>query len=148
MSRLGQGGTVFIWAIRENTILKDILRQMEGRYKNEALKEWLEQITASHMVDMNALTLNHYIHPLMKNRTSIKKILDAIWQANPSLRSRFPAYVKEEKGVPFSPHKCPPPLIIDGKNVFVDEGAGAITAYQSMLCGSQKSNTAAREQWK
>lgn len=148
MNQLGRDGTVFMWATHENTILKDILRQMESRYKNEALKDWLEWITTSHMVDMNALALNHYFHPLMKGRTSVKKVLDAIWQANPSLRSRFPAYVKEENGELLSPHKSLPPLVIDGKDVFVNEGTGAITAYQSMLYGSQKSNMAAREQWK
>jgi hypothetical protein len=148
MNQLGQDGTVFMWATHENTILRDILQQMESRYKNRALKDWLEWITTSRMVDMNALTLNHYFHPLMKGRTSIKKVLDAIWQANPSLRSRFPAYVKEENSQLLSPHKSLPPLIIDGKDVFVNEGTGAITAYQSMLYGSQKSNMAAREQWK
>lgn len=148
MNQLGRDGTVFMWATHENTILKDILRQMESRYKNEALKDWLEWITTSHMVDMNVLTLNHYFHPLMKGRTSIKKVLDAIWQANPSLRSRFPAYVKEENGELLSPHKSLPPLVIEGRDVFVNEGTGAITAYQSMLYGSQKSNMAAREQWK
>jgi len=148
MNQLGRDGTVFMWATHENTILKDILRQMESRYKNEALKDWLEWITTSHMVDMNALTLNHYFHPLMKGRTSIKKVLDAIWQANLPLRSRFPAYVKEENGELLSPHKSLPPLVIEGRDVFVNEGTGAITAYQSMLYGSQKSNMAAREQWK
>ncbi|MDP1713704.1 MAG: DUF2779 domain-containing protein [Anaerolineales bacterium] len=148
MKQLGQQGTVFMWATHENTILKDILRQMDGLYKNEILKDWLTWITAPQIVDMNALTLNHYFHPLMKGRTSIKKVLDAIWQANPSLRSRFPAYVKEENGELLSPHKSLPPLVIDGKDVFVNEGTGAITAYQSMLYGSQKSNMSAREQWK
>lgn len=148
MNQLGRDGTVFMWATHENTILKDILRQMESRYKNQALKDWLEWMTASRMVDMNALTLNHYFHPLMKGRTSIKKVLDAIWQANPSLRSRFPAYVKEENGQLLSPHKSLPPLIIDGKDVFINEGTGAITAYQSMLYGSQKTDMTNREQWK
>ncbi len=148
MNQLGRNGTVFMWATHENTILKDILRQMENRYKNETLKDWFEWITTSHMVDMNALTLNHYFHPLMKGRTSIKKVLDAIWQANPSLRSRFPAYVKEENGELLSPHKSLPPLVIDGKDTFVNEGTGAITAYQSMLYGLQKSDMTNREQWK
>jgi Domain of unknown function(DUF2779) len=148
MKQLGRDGTVFMWATHESTILQDILRQMEGRYKNEDLKDWLEWITTSRMVDMNALALNHYFHPLMKGRTSIKKVLDAIWQANPSLRSRFPAYVKEENGGLLSPHKSLPSLVIEGRDVFVNEGTGAITAYQSMLYGSQKSNMVARAQWK
>jgi len=128
MNYLGRDGTVFMWATHENTILKDILRQMDERYKNAALKDWLEWMTNAHMVDMNQLTFNHYFHPLMKGRTSIKKVLDAIWQVNPSLRSRFPEYVKEENGGLLSPHKSLPPLLIDGRDVFVNEGTGAITA--------------------
>jgi len=148
MKRIGQDGTVFMWATHENTILKEILRQMDGRHANEMLKDWLEWITASRIVDMNQLALRHYFHPLMKGRTSIKKVLDAIWQTNPSLRQHFPAYLKEENGELLSPHKSLPPLVIEGRDVFVNEGTGAITAYQSMLYGSQKSNMAAREQWK
>lgn len=131
MDYLGRDGTVFMWATHENTVLKDILRQIDGRYANANLKDWLEWMTASRMVDMNQLTFNHYFHPLMKGRTSIKKVLDAIWQVNPSLRSRFPEYVKEENGELLSPHKSLPPLLIDGRDVFVNEGTGAITAYQS-----------------
>ncbi len=148
MNYLGQDGTVFMWATHENTILKDILRQMEGRHENQALKDWLICMTSSRMVDMNQLTLNYYFHPLMKGRTSIKKVLDAIWQTDPILRSRFPSYVKEENGELLSPHKSLPPLVIEGRDVFVNEGTGAITAYQSMLYGPQKSDMSIRDQWK
>jgi hypothetical protein len=148
MDYLGQDGTVFMWATHENTILSDILEQMEGRNENQALKDWLTWRTSSRMVDMNQLTLDHYFHPLMKGRTSIKKVLDAIWQTDPILRSRFPSYVKEKNGELLSPHKSLPPLTIEGKDVFVNEGTGAITAYQSMLYGSQKSDKDIRDQWK
>lgn len=148
MDYLGRDGTVFMWATHENTVLRDILRQMDGRYTNAALQDWLEWMTDSRMVDMNQLTINHYFHPLMKGRTSIKKVLDAIWQVNPSLRSRFPEYVKEESGELLSPHKSLPPLLIDGRDVFVNEGTRAITAYQSMLYGPQKSDPGIRNQWK
>jgi len=145
---LGEDGTVFMWATHENTILKDILRQMDGRHENETLKNWLARMTASQMVDMNQLTLKHYFHPLMKGRTSIKKVLDAVWQTNPTLRGRFPFYVKEENGELLSPYKSLPPLMIAGRDVFVNEGTGAITAYQSMLYGPQKSDKSIRDQWK
>ena len=145
---LGEDGTVCMWATHENTILKDILRQMDGRHENETLKNWLARMTASQMVDMNQLTLKHYFHPLMKGRTSIKKVLDAVWQTNPTLRGRFPFYVKEENGELLSPYKSLPPLMIAERDVFVNEGTGAITAYQSMLYGPQKSDKSIRDQWK
>lgn len=148
MNHLGRDGTVFMWATHENTILRHIVSQMEGRYENRVLKDWLEWMTTSRMVDMNQLTLNHYFHPLMKGRTSIKKVLDAIWQINTALRERFPEYVREENGKLLSPHKSLPPFEIDGREVFVNEGTGAITAYQSMLYGPQKGDMHIREQWK
>ena len=148
MNHLGRDGTVFMWATHENTILRHIVSQMEGRYENQVLKDWLEWMTTSRMVDMNQLTLNYYFHPLMKGRTSIKKVLDAIWQVNPALRERFPEYVKEEDGKLLSPHKSLPPFKIDGREVFVNEGTGAITAYQAMLYGPQKMDKQIREQWR
>jgi hypothetical protein len=148
MNHLGREGTVYMWAPHENTILKDILRQMEGRVENQALKDWLTWMTSSRLVDMNQLALNHYFHPLMKGRTSIKKVLDAIWQTNPALRGRFPSYVKEENGVLLSPYQSLPPLIIDSQDIFVAEGTGAIRAYQAMLYGPQKSDLSIRAKWK
>ena len=148
MNHLGRVGTVFMWATHENTILRHIVSQMEGRYENQVLKDWLEWMTTSRMVDMNQLTLNYYFHPLMKGRTSIKKVLDAIWQVNPALRERFPEYVKEEDGKLLSPHKSLPPFKIDRREVFVNEGTGAITAYQAMLYGPQNMDKQIREQWR
>lgn len=148
MNQLGRSGTVYMWATHENTILKQIRAQMDGRYENAQLGDWLDWITDSRLVDMNDLTLKHYFHPIMKGRTSIKKVLDAVWQINEGLRKRYPEFVKEEDGKLLSPHKSLPPLEIDGKDAFVNEGTGAITAYQSMLYGSQKGNVSVREQWK
>lgn len=148
MKHLNRDGTVFMWATHENSILKQIIQQMEGRYDNQELKDWLEWMTSSHMVDMNKLTLNHYFHPLMKGKTSIKNVLDAVWKTNAILRERFPEYVKEENGELLSPHKSLPPLVINGRDAFVNEGTGAITAYQSMLYGTQDTDAITREQWK
>jgi hypothetical protein len=148
MKHLNRDGTVFMWATHENSILKQILQQLEGRYDNQELKDWLEWMTSSRMVDMNKLTLNHYFHPLMKGKTSIKNVLDAVWKTNAILRERFPEYVKEENGELLSPHKSLPPLVINGRDAFVNEGTGAITAYQSMLYSTQDTDATTREQWK
>ena len=148
MKHLGRSGTVYMWATHENTILKDILRQMDDGKENQALKNWLTWITDGRLVDMNKLTLNHYFHPVMKGRTSIKKVLDAVWQINPALRKLYPQYVKEKDGVLLSPHKSLPPLEIAGEETVVNEGTGAITAYQAMLYGSRKADLSIRSQWR
>ena len=153
MKHLGTQGTFFMWAPHENTILKGVRRQMDGRYDNADVMSWLEWVTdngtgKSRLVDMNALTLEHYFHPIIKGKTSIKKVVDAIWKTNPTLRQRFPTYLKEENNQILSPYQSLPPLVIDGKEVSVSEGTGAIRAYQAMLYGNEKSNVAVREQWK
>lgn len=148
MEQLGRNGTVYMWATHESSILKQIRAQMDGRYKNAQLSAWLDQITDGRLVDMNDLTLKHYFHPIMKGRTSIKKVLDAVWQVNEGLRKRYPEYVKMEDGALLSPHKSLPPLEINGRDAFVHEGTGAITAYQSMLYGPQKGDESIRERWK
>lgn len=153
MKHLGRQGTFFMWATHENTILKDIRRQMEQGYDNAEVKSWVEWLTddgtgRTRLVDMNALTLKHYFHPIMKGRTSIKKVVDAIWKTTPALRQRFPAYIKEQSNEILSPYQSLPPLVIDGEEVSVSEGTGAIRAYQAMLYGIEKSNATVREQWK
>jgi hypothetical protein len=153
MEQLGDQGTFFMWATHENTILKGIRGQMEGRYTNRKVQKWLDWITndgdgKTRLVDLNRLTLKHYFHPLMGGKTSIKKVVDAIWKTNPILRQRFPAYLKEEYGQILSPYKSLPPLMMDGREVLVAEGTGAIRAYQAMLYGPQKSDLTVRAQWK
>lgn len=153
MDQIGDQGTFLMWGTHENTIFKVIRNQMEGRYKDANVKEWLEWMTdngngKSRLIDMNDITLKHYFHPIMGGRTSVKKVVDAIWKINPTLREQFPAYLKEQDGEIFSPYKSLPPLIIDGKEVIVAEGTGAIRAYQAMLYGPQKLDLIIRELWK
>jgi hypothetical protein len=90
MKQIGISGTPFMWATHENTVLRTILNQMEiFSYTNSALNDWLIGITTDksvkregRLVDMNDLTKKYYFHPFMKGRTSIKKVLPAIWNYN------------------------------------------------------------------
>jgi hypothetical protein len=87
MMQIGTSGTPLMWSHHENTVLRTIYYQMElFGYQNPALKTWLEGIIkdeklglGGRLVDMNKLTVRHYFHPEMKGRTSIKKVLPAIW---------------------------------------------------------------------
>jgi hypothetical protein len=85
MKQIGLTGSTFMWATHENSVLRKILEQMSifGVEDNE-LKNWLTQMTRDknrdgRLIDMNQLTLEHYFHPQMKGKTSIKKVLPAIW---------------------------------------------------------------------
>lgn len=93
MNHISFSGTNFMWASHENTVLKTILEQMEVfNYKNDELKKWLLNITSDNkmkregrLVDMNKMALKYYFHPDMKGKTSIKKVLPAIWTNFPYL---------------------------------------------------------------
>ncbi len=90
MKHIGMSGTPLMWATHENSVLRTILYQMdEYGYQNPELKDWLQKTikdkdlgTEGRFVDMNAFTLRHYFHPEMKGKTSIKKVLPAIWNNN------------------------------------------------------------------
>lgn len=93
MSQIGTSGTPLMWATHENTVLRRILKQMNiFGYTNPQLEDWLLGITSDkdlkregRLVDMNDLTLKNYFHPYMKGKTSIKKVLPAIWNNFPYL---------------------------------------------------------------
>jgi hypothetical protein len=155
MDCVGSTGTVFMWATHENTILSTVLRQMAARgYRNAELKSWIGGIVSQgplypgRLVDMNRLTEQHYFHPLMKGRTSIKVVCDALWKTNPTLRAAFPEYVKEQDGEILSPYESLPPLEINGTIVSVAEGTGAIRAYEAMVYGMERNDPAAQANWK
>jgi len=155
MNRLGDDGTIFMWAPHENTILNAVLTQMgERAYKNSALKKWLNSVIrtgtghSERLVDMNQLTVKHYFHPLMKGRTSIKMVCDALWKTSPQLRAQYPEYVKLEGGEVLSPYGTLPPLEIGGSMLAVAEGTGAIRAYEAMVYGLEKGDAETKEKWK
>lgn len=173
MQQISYSGTPLMWATHENTVLKKILEQLENAdnyvvdYKNEELKNWLIDITKEsdkkanprpgRLIDMNALTLKHYFHPYMKGRTSIKKTLPATWNFNAYLHeiAYFKQYFKQdENGHILSPYETL-------KNRWdeieyetaenyetVKEGSGAMRAYQEMLFGKGKTDTAVKERLK
>ena len=154
MRHLGRDGTVFMWATHENTILRRILEQMEPRgYRNAELAQWLSWIIrdrgerVGRLVDMNQLCLKHYFHPLMKGRTSIKVVCDAIWRSNPALRAEFPKYMKTSGREVQSPYASLPPLEINRRPVVVAEGTGAIRAYEAMMYGVERNDPTTRSRW-
>lgn len=115
MKQIGYEGTPFMWATHENTVLRMILNQMEiFEYSNEPLRQWILNTThdsdlnrVGRLIDMNDLTKKYYFHPYMKGRTSIKKVLPAIWNYNPYLHTvpHFSNYsVKDLEGGNIDPY--------------------------------------------
>jgi len=104
MTQIGSSGTPLMWATHENTVLRTIINQMETYgVTDEPLKKWLHDITSDkdregRLVDMNKMTLEHYFHPFMKGKTSIKKVLPAVWSNHRYLHEveHFKDYAPDE----------------------------------------------------
>ena len=160
MECLGDRGTILTWATHENSVLRDIYYQMQAYdYQNPQLQTWLANTAKlgnkgkSHLVDMNALTLKHYFHPLMKGRTSLKCVLPSVWKTNSYLHAvpHFQEYYREVDGEILSPYDVLPQLQIGDRVQVVNEGAGAMLAYQDLMFGENRENgenQATRSQWK
>jgi len=147
MELVAQKGTPFMFATHENTVLREILNQMERRdYINPALKTWLTNITKDksnnrpgRFIDMNAFCLKHYFHPDMKGKTSIKKTLPAIWNNNPYLHEKdyLKEYVKRDAtGKIMSPYDALPALsddVHEDAEEVIREGTAAMRAYHQLM---------------
>jgi hypothetical protein len=141
---VGDEGSVFMWSHHERTTLRGIRAQMPRRAEEDpALHEWLERL-AGRLVDLNKICLAHYFHPIMGKRTSIKNVLEAVWAADPAVRTIFPQYAAAVR----SPYEALPAEWIEEEEFTVAEGTGAVVAYQRMLYGDFKERNAAREQLK
>lgn len=157
-NQIGETGTPLMWSSFENTILRNIIEQMVvHNYSDDRLKDWLINITTDkkqgrngRFIDMNDLTIKHFFHPQMNGRTSIKKVLPAIWNNNTYLHSIpwFKKYSSESTAV-FNPYDTLAPIIgkLENEEV-VKDGTGAMRAYHEIMFGSLAENNDRREQLK
>lgn len=156
METIGMGGTVLMWATHENTTLRRIYNQME-KYKveDEQLRSWLKGIVKfekddrTRLLDMNRFTLDHYFHPKMKGKTSIKKVLPAVLYENSSerisqwLENFAPeiSLLNKVDGCITDPYGQLPALdIYEAGEQFLKDGSGAMSAYQDILFGLRKND--------
>lgn len=158
MKQIGTDGTPLMWTPFENSILRNILEQMNiYGYKNGELEGWLTNITKDktqnregRFVDLNDFTLQYYFHPDMKGKTSIKKVLPAIWNNNKYLHS-FPSFKKyvTDAGSSLNPYDTLAPVIgeLESEEV-VKDGTGAMKAYHELMFGSLSESKEKKEQLK
>ena len=130
-------GTIFRYAAHENTVLRQIQKQMiddnEEQYGEwiewiDAITEWEDEDTAEefkgerNMVDMLKLVRDYYYHPAMGGSNSIKAVLPAIFSTSEYIKNRYQKVVghginlKDEilwkmndaEGKPHDPYKLLP----------------------------------------
>jgi hypothetical protein len=149
---VGNKGVLMTWSNHERTTLRTIADKIEDYFPAEAkLAAWLRGAAAGgRMVDMCALAKGGYFHPEMKGSLSIKYVLPAIWRNNAALRGVpwFRKYAATKDGEVLNPYATLPPLPIGEKDELVNEGTGAMRAYQAMLYGEEASDAKTKENWK
>ena len=156
MEHIGNNGSVFMWATHENNILKAIYEQIEiFEYDDEELRLWLNDIVKfdpkdeGRLINMDTLTKDHYFHPEMKGRTSLKAVLPAVWKNNSYLHEIpwLKEYYGKEGHTILDPYKVLSQIDIAGKAEVVNEGTGAMRAYEEMLFGLHRDNKEVKEKW-
>ncbi len=148
--RLGDEGSILVWAGHEATVLRTISRQLIERGEGDSeIVAWIGDTLANgRLVDLHQVACHHYFHPRMGGRTSLKVVTDAVWQSNPAIRARLPQYLVETEEGQVSPYQALPPLTIAGREMAVAEGTGAILAYYTMMERQAANATLEANQWR
>ena len=95
-------GTIFRYSNHENTILREIHRQLESRNEPDKteLQDFIDSIThyeedkvkyvgTRDMVDLADVVLKYYFHPIMKGSYSIKVVLPAIQNSSDFIKEKY-----------------------------------------------------------
>jgi len=133
-------GTIFRYAVHENTVLCQIHDQLQNSSETDKdeLCSWIETITekkeewsgSRKMVDLCELVKRYYYNPLTKGSNSIKKVLPAILNTSEYIQDKYskPTYgpqfgsknykdwawiVKDKDGKVTDPYKLLPPVFTD-----------------------------------
>lgn len=114
-------GTIFRYATHENTILRDIHRQLEASQEEDRqeLMDFIDSITyhgegknrvhgRRDMVDLLEIVRSYYYHPDMKGSNSIKAVLPAILNSSMAIREKYskPIYGNEIPSRNYTPEEA------------------------------------------
>jgi hypothetical protein len=144
---LGQEGTILIWSSYEKTVLKEI-HQQALQQNLQAI--WIEQLDnllhqEERWLDMEKIAKNHYFHPLMYNRTSIKVVLPAVLRATKDPRitqtlAQFEPQLSllayDEQGHLRNPYDLLPAInhhLNNGRQININQGLDAMQSYYSLI---------------
>ena len=96
----GDKGTILRWASHENSVLRDIWRQLAEDPAPPADKDELQafildittekdRVGSRNMVDLCKLAELYYFHPATKGSCSIKKVLPAVFESSELLQDKY-----------------------------------------------------------
>ena len=163
-------GTIFRYAVHENTVLCQIHDQLQNSTEDDRdeLCAWIESITEKkgewcgprNMVDLCEMVKRYYYSPLTKGSNSIKKVLPAILNSSPFIKEKYsqPIYGTQFKSKNFEnwawikmdaegkvcdPYKLLPPVFTD----FDLEELDSVTTENSLADGGAAMTAYARMQF-
>lgn len=145
---IGDEGHVLTWSSFEKSTLRQISSELSA-FGREApdLVEWMRDVAERRVVDMYKWCNDWYYNPGMKGRSSIKVVLDAIWRSDALVRSRFEELTGLAADAERDPYASLPPIEINGVLQNVQEGTGAVLAYEEMMYGVSKRDPVRRAGW-
>ena len=146
---IGDVGTVLTWSSYEEGRLKEIVRELPTfGADNPDLVSWIGGVISSRMVDLHDWAKYDFFHPAMRGRTSIKVVLDALWESDERMRDQFTDWTGMRSSAAEGPYHALPALAINGVPQDVREGTGAIRAYEAMMYGVERTDAVARNAWR
>lgn len=148
-------GTIFRYADHENTVLRQIMRQIEALPPGKALPdtdelvEFIQSITRPkdgepgspgirNMIDLRKIIMDYYYHPLMGGSNSIKKVIPAILSTSKFLQQKYPEWGTGDPYQLLKPvfQDIPQEIFAGESPLFTDEtiddGGAAMTAWARM----------------
>lgn len=144
---IGDDGAILTWSPYESNVLREIRSQLE-RYDlaETSLVAWLDA-ALERVVDLHKICVDGFFHPGMGGRTSIKVVLDALWKADAPLRDRYIAWMQLPADPEVGPYQGLPMITVDGRELDVADGTGAMQAYTAMLYGAERGDPAVSAAW-
>ncbi|MGH7592317.1 MAG: DUF2779 domain-containing protein [Gemmatimonadales bacterium] len=149
---VGDSGRILTWSRYEGTVLTAIRDQLR-RYDagDPALIAWIDGVLGSEAVparlfDLNDLCVRGFFHPDMRGRTSIKVVLDAVWQDN-AMRAHYTEWTSRPARGDIGPYAGLPPVTVAGTSLNVQDGTDAMLAYTALLYGAEKDDPVIRRAW-
>jgi hypothetical protein len=147
-AEIGDEGSVLTWSRFEEFTLNEAIRDLaQFGLMDKELAEWVADVVGRRMVDMCVWAREHFHHPGMGGRTSIKAVLDSLWKSDAQMRTQFEGWTSLTASAEEDPYAALPAIEINGIVQDVREGTGAIRAYEAMMYGVEKTDEKAKAEW-
>ena len=131
--------SILVYTDYENQRLQDAIGFLH-RLPDDTIAErtWISELLSSgRIVDQHQWVYDWYFHPAMAGKTSIKKVLPAVWKENPKLHEHecFKRYAAKDASGVLNPYATLPTGNINGIEWEVREGCSAMKTYRELIRG-------------